>query len=284
MSSSRSTLVFLSWYVAIIGVCIVAALTMHSFEPEEMRALSLSTWEVFYDVLGIIYAIVVGFILAELLGRFSDLKTLISKELNNLECIRDLLIYVDENRDAKENILAALRAYATSISDVEWASLRRIAIKNGAQKARSEESDTNERLYALMRAVETIRCIDESDRLVLGQIIAKIADVTVFRTQRYESSSSSLSPILKYLVVFLSFVLIVGIILAYVPSIIVHLFMIVAMTTAVFLLYAVITDLNNPYAGIWRIDPTPFSELAKTLTLAHYEMHDQAADDAIPSD
>lgn len=251
---------------------------MHSLEPEDMRTLSLSTWEVFYDVLGIIYAIVVGFILAELLGRFSSLKTLISKELNNLECIRDLLIYVDKNTDAKKKILAALRAYATSIFDAEWAILKRIATKNGAQKARTDEADTNERLYALMRAVETIRCIDESDRLVLGQIIEKIADVTVYRTQRYESSSSSLSPILKYLIVFLSFIMILGIILVYVPNIIIHLFMIVAMTTAVFLLYAVVTDLNNPYAGVWHIDPTPFRELARTLDVTHHELHSQTID------
>ena len=52
-------------------------------------------WEEFYSVFGMIYAIVSGFLLVEVLNRFNKLSEVVEAELNAISDVRDFLIYVD---------------------------------------------------------------------------------------------------------------------------------------------------------------------------------------------
>ena len=252
-AKARGNKMIAAYYLIVLLICIAITLLIRSLAPDDVRGVPSSTWEVFYGVFGVIYAIIIGFILAELLTRFHRLISDISNELNALQCIRDFMIYIDENEAAKQNIKLAVRIYLQSILDVEWDNMK--------SNTETVDSDTSKELYNLMNAVEQIRVIDESDRLALGQLIGHIADVTVYRTQRFDLASRHLSPVLHMLIVFMSIIMVAGLILISVPSLLVHLFMVLSMVTAVYLLYVVIIDLNMPFVGVWNINPQPFQDM-----------------------
>ena len=58
----------------------------------------VSPWGSFFTVMGVVYAIIVGFLLATVLTRYSYLTQAIESELNAIECIRDSLIYFDDSQ------------------------------------------------------------------------------------------------------------------------------------------------------------------------------------------
>lgn len=219
--------------------------------------VSLQVWELFYSVYGVIYAIVIGFILAELLTRFHRLMTCISNELNAVEDIRDFLVYVDKNEKTKLEINKALLRYVTVVVDCEWELMKTCHS--------SFDSDTSAELYQLMEAVENIKKYDDSDGVALAAIIGKISDVTTFRTERFERSRQRLSLPLHILIVFMSFILVSGFVMMNIPSLWVHTFVIFSVVTSVYLLYLVIDDLNHPYEGVWNITDRPFRDVLVRL-------------------
>jgi len=88
--------------------------------PSEAIKTDIETWGVFFTVFGIIYAILVGFLLIEVLRRFSSLSSTIQEELNAAEDIRDFLVYIDENKESKRAIRKALIDYVNSVIEREW--------------------------------------------------------------------------------------------------------------------------------------------------------------------
>lgn len=231
----------------------------------------LQVWELFYSVYGVIYAIVIGFILAELLTRFHRLMTCISNELNAVEDIRDFLVYVDKNEKTKLDINKALLQYVTVVVNREWE-----LMKNCRS---SFDSDTSVELYRLMETVEDIKKYDDSDGVALAAIIGKISDVTTFRTERFERSRQRLSLPLNVLIVFMSIILVSGFVMMNIPSLWVHSFVIFSVVTSVYLLYLVIDDLNHPYEGVWNITDRPFRDVQARLqrNIAENEAFSNAA-------
>ena len=71
----------------------------------------LAPWEEFYSVFGMIYAIVSGFLLVEVLNRFNKLSEVVEAELNAISDVRDFLLYVDGQEDIKRSVKKELQEY-----------------------------------------------------------------------------------------------------------------------------------------------------------------------------
>jgi len=246
----------------VVALNIVAALVTIALQralEDHIQRVEIEAWGMFFAVLGVIYAIIVGFLLAELLSRFHRLRTHIRDELNAVEEIRDYLIYVDENGETKRRIVSSLHQYVRSIVDREWPMML---------EGSEIDSDTSPEQYQLMEAVEGLRIHDQSDVIALDAIIRHIGDVTNYRTERLEMSRQHLSPALRFLVVFMSVVVILGFALMRVESAIIHGFIVSAVVTAIFVLWLVVKDLDNPYKGMWNITDEPFRRVDERLEQA----------------
>jgi hypothetical protein len=229
---------------------------------------------VFFTVFGLVYAIIIGFLLLDVLNRFNAISTAIQDELNAVERIRDFLIYVDNNEEAKAGIINALSTYMKSVIAREWPAMGQLLRRRHAELAlyyrrRPElellDPDTSQELYDVMRAVEKIKVIDESDGIALGAIIGKIGDATYYRTRRIELAQQSLPPTMEFLIVFMSMVLAIGFLLMDIKSIWVQSFMVISVNTAMHLLYMVVIDLDRPFEGLWSISSRPFARVLQRL-------------------
>lgn len=246
----------------LILVNIFALLFMYIFEfyfPSNILSSKLVIWSMYYQVLGVLYAIIVGFILAELLTRFHSILTNISNELNSLEDIRDFLIYVDYNEDVKKNIMSAIYYYLDSVINKEWEVMSHNTI--------NISSDTSKELFDIMRAIEDIQIYDESDEVALSAVMQKVSDVTTYRTDRLERAKHKLSPVLYTLIIIMSIALVIGFILININNLFIHGFIIVAVVTIIYVIHIVINDLNHPFSGLWNITNKSFIEMRDKINI-----------------
>lgn len=216
----------------------------------------LSSWSSFFNVFGVIYAIVAGFLLLTVLNRYSALNHTIEDELNAVESIRDFLVYLDdEQRDVKTAIMQALASYVRSLHTKEWEEM--------SDPRTPMDSDTSEELYEIMRSGKQLPLREESDSVVFSALMQNISEITKLRTRRISLANEMLPPRLRLLILFMSTMLVAGFFLTGVRGIFPHVFMVATLTISIHLLYMIIEDLDHPFYGIWNIKRAPLRELVK---------------------
>lgn len=219
----------------------------------------VAAWSAFFSVFGIVYAIVAGFLLVTVLTKYSDLNQTIENELNAIETVRDFLTYLNDEKDeVKKSIIASLSHYTSSLLYKEWPEM--------SDPHEPMDSDTSEELYEIMRNSKKISVDTESDGVVFTAIIENISDITKLRTRRIALANERLPPRLKFLLIFMSVVLIAAFMLLGVQNIYTHVAILVSLSISIHLLYMIIEDLDHPFYGIWNINRMPLEELVKRFT------------------
>mgnify|MGYP001228882775 FL=1 len=237
------------------AMCIALWLNVGDHTASVSRGLA--PWEEFYSVFGMIYAIVSGFLLVEVLNRFNKLSEVVEAELNAISDVRDFLLYVDGQEDIKRSVKKELQEYVHSVATVEWRTMNDdYAVLN---------SDTSKELYDVMHAVNKVGVNNESDREALHFLIAEMSSITSLRTERISIANQQLPPRLKHLVIYMSMVIVAAFVINAGMEPWIHCFMVGSITACVHLLYIVIADLNTPFTGLWTISVNPLVELYLTF-------------------
>ena len=84
-------------------------------------SIDLGAWGVFYTVFGVLYAIIIGFIMISTLEKFDQLKLAIDSEINEIQNVRIFLKYFsDTQQKIINNVRKALLSYVNSIHSIEW--------------------------------------------------------------------------------------------------------------------------------------------------------------------
>jgi hypothetical protein len=239
---------------ATLSVCGVLLLRTHV--QYEGIVEDLSSWNSFFNVFGVVYAIVAGFLLITVLNRYSALNQAVEDELNAIESIRDFLVYFDDEQlDAKSSLERALANYTRSFSEREWQEM--------SNPHNPMNSDTSEELYELMRQGKAIRIEGEKNNIIFSALVENISELTKLRTRRIALSNERLPTRLHILMLFMSLVLAGAFILLGVRGALPHVAMLVALVISIHLLYMVIKDLDHPFFGVWNINKTLLEELVK---------------------
>ncbi len=218
----------------------------------------LSAWGVFFSVFGVIYAIIAGFLLVEVLQRFASLSATLEEELNALQDIRDFLTYLDNQDATKKGIIKSLAGYVDKVSGDEWEEMQDLS--------KPTDSDTSMELTDLINSVAKVRVGNDSDQVALQLLVEKISNITTLRTKRINVADAQLPPRLKILLLFMSVFLIVGFILMHVANVYIHLLIVAGVTIAIVLNYLIIDDLNTPFDGVWSIGKGHFLDFHKKLS------------------
>ena len=234
----------------------LVGLMLRSHLKYEGIVTDLSSWSSFFTVFGVIFAIVAGFLLVTVLNRYSNLNQTIEDELNAVESVRDFLVYLEDRQQIEiDKIKDALANYVTSVANTEWVEM--------SAPRMPMNSDTSEELYAVMRSGKRIEISEASDGIVLSALIETISDITKLRTKRIALANERLPPRLRALMLFMSTTLVGAFVFLGVQSIFAHVYMLVALTVSIHLLYMVIEDLDHPFYGVWNISRKPLDDLVK---------------------
>ena len=82
--------------INLIAIVVITLATRHYIFYQNIE-IDLASWAVFYTTYGILYAIIIGFILVGALGRYEQLKLAVDSEINVIQNIRDFLIYFSDS-------------------------------------------------------------------------------------------------------------------------------------------------------------------------------------------
>ena len=227
-------------------------------DEEDLVILNSGPWEVFFAIIGVIYAIIVGMLIVEAVRRHNNLNSIIEQEINAIEDIRDFLVYLDDDDEKRPAIKKCLRAYVNSVVNREWSVMRYMPGK--------KDCDTSSELYQLMSTVRKINPeTNRLNRIIFESIISKVAEVTTYRTSRYMCAEDPIPNSLRALMQGLSVVIIIGLILYYLPWYL-HYLIVFICTFALAALFELIIDSNHPFAErFWGINPQLFENLAERL-------------------
>jgi hypothetical protein len=218
--------------------------------------IDLGAWGVFYTVYGVLYAIIVGFILIGALGKFDQLKMTVDSEINQIQNIRDFLAYFSENqKNAIQDVRIALSAYVHSIFETEWEEM----VKKESLPEFSGE------LGNVINSVSHLKSEDENDSIALTSTINALSGLTDCRTKRICLAKEEVPPPIMKLLIFMSVVLTIGFMVLGVENFIVHLFFIWSLSTTVQLIINLLTDLNNPLQGIWIIENNQYHSIKSSI-------------------
>ena len=243
-------LVISALLIAFVGLMLRSHLRYEGIETD------LSSWGSFFNVFGVIFAIVAGFLLVTVLNRYSNLNQTIEDELNAVESVRDFLVYLDDRQQIEiDKIKRALEIYVKSVANTEWGEMSAPAIPMN--------SDTSEELYEVMRSGKRIKVNEERDNIVLSALIETISEITKLRTRRIALANERLPPRLRALMLFMSTTLVGAFVFLGVQGIFAHIYMLVTLSVSIHLLYMVIEDLDHPFYGVWNIRRGPLDELVK---------------------
>ena len=219
----------------------------------QWKAVDISILETFFGAFGTIYAIVIGFVIYQVLDYYNQLKSHISSEINAIQNLRDFLAFIDDHDEEVKETLERIDAYVESIIDDEWPNML------SDQKT---NMDTSDALYKIIKSVNKINPQNQSDLVALEKLIQTISEISTHRTHRLkESRSNRLPPLLKQLVIILSSFIILAFTFMPLEDLVVKVIFSSAMTFAVTLIYFVILDLDSAYTGSWAVTPDRYKEL-----------------------
>jgi len=219
----------------------------------------VEAWGVYFSVFGILYAVIIGFILIQALERFKLLNQTIDLEINAIQDIRDFTLYLDgDQEETCRDIRRALLGYVRSVVEQEWTKMADPSLRG--------DDDTSPELYELMHATNKIRMTNESDSVALSAIIDHVAKLTTFRTQRFCTAREYTPQQIIGLLIFMSCILVGGLILTAVQTILLHYIMTLCMATAVYLSFKTLSDLDHPLSGVWKVDSRRFKVVISALS------------------
>ena len=257
--------------ISLIAIVVITLATRHYMFYQNIE-IDLDSWGVFYATYGILYAIIIGFILIGALGRYEQLKLAVDSEINVIQNIRDFLIYfsdessiqVEEANNSRSdqisvlyNIRQCLYKYVKSVYEKEWLEM--------SDKTEMTDPDSTQELKDIIVSVSKLESQDENDSIALTSIINSLSALTNHRTHRIYLSNEEIPPPIMKLLIFMSIFLVAGFILLGIQNMWVHLIMITSFATTIQLIINLLIDLNTPFSGIWNIDNERYVVLAEKI-------------------
>ena len=267
----KTNTILLQIIINLIVIVVITSTIRHYLFYQNID-IDLGSWSVFYTTYGILYAIIIGFILVGALGRYEQLKLAVDSEINVIQNIRDFLIYFSDSTsmqraEAKDsrseqinvllNIRQALYTYVKSVYEKEWLEM--------SDKTETTDPDSTQELKDIIVSVSKLESQDENDNIALTAIMNLLSDLTNHRAKRIYLSDEEIPPPIMKLLIFMSIFLVSGFLILGVQNMWVHLIMIISFSTTIQLIINLLTDLNNPFSGIWNIDNERYVALAEKI-------------------
>lgn len=253
-----SQLATLLWGIAIVGgitvLATLGALLVRHWVPVEVLERHNEVAGFIYSVIGVMYAVLLGFTAIIVWERYDQAQTAVENEANELgDLFRDAQAFPDEDR---KEIETKLRSYIRLVIEKEW-------------PAMAENKSSLETLDAFNELRQTYRRLapqTEQERIWFTQSVTSLTQLNDQRRRRLLSNRSTGIPNVMWVVllgagaVTISFSFLFG-----TRNTAAQLLMTAGLALTISLVLLSIVALERPFAGIARIEPNAFNQLTFLL-------------------
>lgn len=244
------------WGILMVGILVALAvagslLVRRRFGVETLK-LNNEVAGFIYAVVGVLYAVLLGFSAIIVWERFDHAQAGVDREANEVaDLYRDAQAFPDPVRHALE---AQLRAYAVVVAEREWPAMAR-------QQPSPESWDAYNRLWRIYH-----RYVPETEhaRIWYAESLGKLNDLGDERRLRLLSSESHGVPGVMWAVLIGAGCITIGFSFLFgTRSATAHLLMTSGLAMTIALVLFSIMALQQPFAGITRVEPEAFHQVTR---------------------
>ena len=248
----------LFWGTLIVGgitfVALAGALVVRRWANVEVLERHNEVAGFIYAVVGVLYAVVLGFTAVIVWERYDQAQAEVEKEANALgDLFRDAQAFPDDTRKELET---KLRSYARLVVEKEW-------------PAMAEHQSSPEALEAYNQIWQTYYRFTpqkEQERVWYSQSLTRLNQLGDQRRLRMLSSRSGGVPAVMWWVLLGSGAITIGFSYLFgTKNTVAQVLMTAGLALTIALVLLSILDLEEPFAGISRIQPDAFNQLANTF-------------------
>jgi hypothetical protein len=201
------------------------------------------------QIIGTLYSVLYAFATYVIWGQFTAVENEILKESGAL---KDLMLFSNRLKsNTREPIVRAVKSYARAVVDDEWRAL-----------ANAAGTDKTDRLFTdVVASVTDAKPEDDTERMLYERLLDIANQASTHRDERLALSVKRMPrTVLVFVTLTASSILFL---LFFFPFRSAALGLVSVAITTVLLSFAhfVVTDLDNPFAGIWNVGSQPFGEL-----------------------
>lgn len=236
---------------ALLAVAVSCYWLLRGTSLSEITARDAEGLNTLILLLGSIYAVMYAFVIYVIWGQFTDVEKFVRRECYALDELRRFSHYV--NPDSTRAIRRSLTEYSQAVLQSEWQALGK----------REGDPATENCFIRLMTVVIRTAPANPEEATIQKRLIDIAREAGEHRDERITKSLTRIPPTLTGFVNAMSTALLV---LVFVypfhnPSAGAACFVLVAMV--LILGNTVMTDLDNPFNGVYNVSSEPFSRLAQ---------------------
>ena len=209
----------------------------------------------FLTVIGIIYALILGFTFQQAYSRQTDLRAALRAEASSLWNL--LLLGRAMGGTAEQGeIDRRVRAYVEHVLGAEF------------PPEELEPAEAAPMLFEVLGVLHRLSAdgvADEVDRVTLAAIHDELRAATRARSDRLAISTRPIPRIHWFQIELLSTLVMIGFLILDLRAPLLEALLLSFTTSAITVLYMSLFDLDYPFAGLWRVEPRPLEALRREL-------------------
>lgn len=243
------------WGILLVGAMVLLAvagtLLARRWVSVEVLKLNNEVAGFIYGVIGVLYAVLLGFTAIIVWEQFDKAQAVVEQEANELaDLYRDAQAFPD---DVRRELETHLRAYARLVVEKEWP----------AMVERKSSPETWEEYNQLWRIYHRFRPQHEHEKIWYAQSLTKLNQLGDQRRLRLLSSRSEGVPDVMWVVLLGAGVITIGFSFLFgTRNATAQVLMTSGLAMTIALVLFSIVALEHPFAGITRVEPDAFDQVA----------------------
>jgi hypothetical protein len=207
----------------------------------------------FLTVVGVIYALIIGFTFQQAFARQAELRQKLTAEASSL---RNLLLLSGTMRvaAAQEAVANHLRGYVAQLLDHEF-----------PPRDTTDAAPTLYHIVPVLNEVSSDGNADAVDRVTLDAIHDELRAATRARSERVSIAARHIPRIHWFQIEMLSSLIMAGFLLLDLSAPVLEALLLGLTTGAILVLYLSLFDLDYPFDGLWRVEPLGLQRLRADL-------------------
>ena len=244
------------WGILLVGATVLLAvagtLLARRWVSVEILKLNNEVAGFIYGVIGVLYAVLLGFTAIIVWEQFDKAQAGVDQEANELaDLYRDAQAFPDDTRRELET---QLRAYAKLVVEKEWP----------AMAERTSSPEAWEVYNQLWRTYQRFQPQTDHEKTWYAQSLTRLNQLGDQRRLRLLSSRSEGIPVVMWVALLGAGGITIGFSFLFgTRSATAHVLMTSALAMTIALVLVSILALEEPFAGITRVDPDAFDQVAK---------------------
>jgi hypothetical protein len=201
------------------------------------------------QIIGTLYSVVYAFGIYVIWGQFTSVENEIQKESGAL---KDLLLFSQRLKETvREPMVRAVKIYARGVAETEWRTL----------SAREETDKTDKLFSGVISAVTDVKPEDDTERIVYQRLLEIANQASAHRDERLALSIKRMPQTLLLFVTLTASMILFLLFFFPFRNVALGVVSVAITTMLLFLAHFVLTDLDNPFEGMWNVGSEPFAEL-----------------------